>query len=74
MQGACATQWGTPAKSHQVELDHVENAGLGRRGPSTAANLVSLCGYHHRMKTEASRTWKPKLREYLEECNAKSSS
>jgi hypothetical protein len=49
-----------------MELDHVNGSGLGKRGPSIAENLVLLCGLHHRMKTEQSRVWRPKLNEYLE--------
>ena len=44
-----------------IELDHIRNGGLSLRGPSTTANLASLCRAHHRMKTEASRTWRPLL-------------
>lgn len=54
----------------RMELDHVDNAGLGKRGPSTADNLVSLCSFHHRMKTENAPTWRPLLRAYLERVEA----
>lgn len=49
----------------RLELDHVDNAGLGKRGPSTADNLVALCSAHHRTKTEAANAWRPLLRAYL---------
>lgn len=50
----------------RIEVDHVRaSGGLGMRSPSTVDNLVSLCGQHHRMKTEAGRTWRPKLLTYL---------
>ncbi len=49
----------------RIELDHVAGLGLSLRGPSTPANLVSLCSYHHRVKTEASRIFRPLLLAYL---------
>ena len=49
----------------RLELDHVDNAGLGKRGPSTPDNLVTLCSLHHRMKTENAPAWRPLLRAYL---------
>lgn len=68
MPNQCGSQFGSGA--HIVlELDHVDNAGFGKRGPSLTGNLVVLCGYHHRIKTEASRKWKPLLRKYLEGMN-----
>ena len=48
-----------------IELDHVDNGGMGKRGPSTSDNLVSLCSSHHRFKTENARLVRPLLREYL---------
>jgi hypothetical protein len=65
MGEACGSQFGS-GSNIVWELDHVDNAGLGRRGPSTMDNLVLICGYHHRVKTESSKTWRPKLREYLD--------
>jgi hypothetical protein len=50
----------------RIEIDHVDNAGLGKRGPSTADNLVSLCSAHHRTKTENARALRPLLRAYLD--------
>jgi hypothetical protein len=64
MGGACGSQFG-PGETIIWELDHVDGAGMGKRGPSTMENLVLMCGYHHRIKTEASKTWRPKLREYI---------
>lgn len=49
----------------RIEIDHVDNGGIGKRGPSTPANLVSLCGPHHRFKTENSRLMRSLLRAYL---------
>ena len=64
MIGRCGTQFG-PSDRFSLELDHVNTSGLGKRGPSIPQNLVSLCGLHHRMKTEQSRVWRPILNEYL---------
>ena len=69
MPKPCGSQFGS-GSTVSLELDHVDNAGFGKRGPSSLGNLVVLCGYHHRVKTEASRTWKPLLRTYLEGINA----
>lgn len=66
MQGECGSQWG-PGRPVTIEMDHVNSAGFGKRGPSIEENLVLLCGYHHRVKTEASRRWRAALNEYLEQ-------
>ena len=66
MEGACGSQFGS-GSIIVLELDHVDNAGFAKRGPSVEQNLVVLCGYHHRVKTESSKRWKPLLRKYLEE-------
>jgi len=52
-----------------LELDHVNSAGFGKRGPSTKQNCLVLCGWHHRMKTESSKRWRPLLNGYLENHN-----
>jgi hypothetical protein len=52
-----------------LEIDHVNSAGFGKRGPSTEQNCLVLCGWHHRMKTEASKRWRPLLNNYLENHN-----
>lgn len=50
-----------------LELDHVRAShGMGLKSPTVASNLVSLCGGHHRVKTDAGRTWRPVLLAYLE--------
>lgn len=50
----------------RIEIDHVLNAGLGKRGPSIPLNLVSLCsGTHHPAKTNNARAWRPLLIEYV---------
>lgn len=57
MPGECAGSY---------ELDHVRaSGGLGMKSPSTADNLVRLCGVHHRAKTEDGRRWRPVLIDYL---------
>ena len=49
-----------------IELDHVRaSEGLGMKSPSTADNLVSLCGTCHRLKTLEGRRWRPRLIGYL---------
>ena len=48
-------------------LDHVRAShGMGMKSPSTADNLVTLCGSHHRWKTEHGREARPLLLAYLE--------
>lgn len=50
-----------------LELDHVRAShGMGMKSETTFANLVTLCGAHHRVKTNAGRTWRPVLLDYLE--------
>jgi hypothetical protein len=66
MLGRCGTQFGVSDRFN-IELDHVNTSGLGKRGPSTPENLVSLCGLHHRVKTEQSRVWRARLNDYLDE-------
>jgi hypothetical protein len=66
MQNECGSQWG-PGKPVTLEIDHVNGSGFGKRGPSIEENLVVLCGYHHRVKTEASRRWRQAINEYLEQ-------
>ena len=41
-----------------IELDHIHNRGHGRRGPSRRWNLVSLCQWHHRVKTDNAKAWR----------------
>ncbi len=66
MEGECGSQWG-PGRPVVIELDHVNSSGFGKRGPSIKENIVLLCGYHHRIKTESSRRWRAALNEYLEQ-------
>jgi hypothetical protein len=58
MPGEC---YGTP------EIDHVRAShGIGMKSRSTVDNGVRLCGGHHRLKTNAGKTWRPVLLDYLE--------
>ena len=50
-----------------MELDHVAGSGaLGKKSPTVAGNLVTLCAVMHRERTENGRTWRPLLLAYLE--------
>jgi hypothetical protein len=49
----------------RLELDHLYNGGVGKRGPSTARNLATLCGQHHYTKTVEARRWRPVINAYL---------
>src|SRR5687767_9554055 len=49
-----------------IELDHVRAShGIGMKSETALSNLVSLCSTHHRLKTNAGRTWRPLLVDYL---------
>jgi hypothetical protein len=48
-----------------TELDHILNGGLSLRGPSTPENLVALCRWHHRYKTEHAAVCRRLLVAYL---------
>ena len=49
-----------------LELDHVRaSGGMGMKSRTEYDNLVTLCGAHHRVKTNAGRTWRPRLIDYL---------
>lgn len=65
MHDQCGSQFGS-GTNVVLELDHVFTSGFGKRGPSEMWNVVTLCGWHHRMKTESSRKWRGVLYEYLE--------
>jgi 5-methylcytosine-specific restriction endonuclease McrA len=50
-----------------LELDHVRAShAMGRKSETVAANLVALCGAHHRWKTTHGREARPILLAYLE--------
>lgn len=49
-----------------LELDHVRAShGMGMKSRTEADNLVSLCGAHHKYKTEHGRETRPALLAYL---------
>lgn len=49
-----------------LELDHVRAShGVGLKSVTCDCNLVSLCGSHHRFKTEHGREVRPVLLAYL---------
>lgn len=51
-----------------LELDHVRAShGIGMKSDTDDANLVSLCGAHHKYKTEHGREARPVLLAYLAE-------
>lgn len=47
------------------QIDHILNAGKGKRGPSTRQNTVRLCSFAHFAKTTQARTYRPILLEYV---------
>lgn len=49
-----------------LERDHVRAShGIGMKSESTAANLVILCGRHHRVKTANGSVWRGPLIDYI---------
>lgn len=49
-----------------LELDHVRAShGMGMKSETTDANLVALCGEHHRWKTSNGRDARALLLDYL---------
>ena len=50
-----------------LDVDHVRaSGGLGMKSPTHRTNMVVLCRWHHRLKTEYGKTWRPLLLAYLE--------
>ena len=67
----CRDTWGNEISPYaEFELDHVDNGGVGRRGPSVPSNLVRLCPWGHAEKTNDARKWRAPLRRYLSEVEA----
>ena len=66
-RGCVGTRVGMPGDcAGTLELDHVRAShGMGMKSETEAHNLVALCGIHHRLKTNAGRTWRPVLLDYL---------
>ena len=55
----------------RIEVDHVRaSGGLGMKSPTVRTNLVSLCSWHHRLKTDHGKTWRPLLIAYLDRVEA----
>jgi hypothetical protein len=51
----------------EIELDHIRaSGGIGMKSRSTLDNAASLCGAHHRVKTNAGRTWRPRLLDLID--------
>jgi len=50
-----------------LDVDHVRaSGGLGMKSPTHRSNMVVLCRWHHRLKTDWGKTWRPLLIAYLE--------
>lgn len=44
------------------ELDHVRaSGGISMKSLSIATNAAQMCSVHHRLKTNAGKTWRPRL-------------
>ena len=50
-----------------LQVDHVRASGaLSKKSVTHRSNMVLLCAWHHRLKTEYGRVWRPLLLAYLE--------
>ena len=70
-QGCVAVKLGEPSVDcrGRLTLDHVKDAPrMGRRAPSDAAHLATVCQFHHLYGWATSH--RPELRAYLLEVNA----
>ena len=46
----------------RAELDHVRpSGGIGMKSDSIAVNGARLCTWHHRLRTDAGKTWRPRV-------------
>lgn len=65
--GCVAKRAGLPGDCQfSLGLDHVRAShGMGMKSETTVDNLVTLCGAHHRWKTENGREARPLLLTYL---------
>ena len=62
----CHDKYGNQIRPDGVfEIDHIDNGGTGKRGASERWNLVRLCPFAHRVKTENAKYWREKLRAYI---------
>lgn len=66
-QGCVGPRIGMPGDCYGgLELDHVRGSGaMGRKSPTEAGNLASLCSTHHLERTLNGRKWRPVLLDYL---------
>jgi len=70
LHGGClGAQVGMPGPCNgQLEPDHIRASGaLGMKSRSTLDNCAPMCSDHHRIKTNAGRTWRPLLIEAVDE-------
>ncbi len=50
-----------------LEVDHVRASGaLSKKSVTHRSNMVLLCHWHHKLKTDYGRVWRPLLLAYLE--------
>ena len=56
-----------PPCQGSLEQDHVRAShGMGMKSESISQNLVTLCAFHHRVKTENGARWRPALMDYID--------
>jgi hypothetical protein len=70
LHGGClGAKVGMPGPCNgQLEPDHIRASGaLGMKSRSTLDNCAPMCSDHHRIKTNAGRTWRPLLIEAVDE-------
>ncbi len=67
-RGCVAWKVGMPGDcAGGIEVDHVRASGaIGRKSRTEPDNLVTLCAFHHRVKTENGRQWRPVLLAYID--------
>lgn len=66
-RGCLGPRVGMPGECFgEPQLDHIRaSGGIGMKSRSTLDNAASLCAPHHRIKTNAGRTWRPLLLEFI---------
>jgi len=66
-QGCVGPRVGMPGECQgAISLDHVRAShGIGMKSATERGNLISACGFHHKLKTEHGRTWRPLLLQYI---------
>lgn len=67
-RGCLGPRVGMPGECQgEIELDHIRASGaIGMKSRSTLDNAASLCGFHHRVKTQHGRHWRPLLIELVD--------